>query len=302
MIRVYPKPPYLRPNPQRLPKGKRMTIALGIVGTNGIVLAADTEETIPGYMKRSQIKIIVGHHHRHDSQNIGMEIDPDRPMVAVSGAGESDYLDSANAEMVDVIISSKKTLIREMKPELQSRLVHFYKDHVIPFAQFPDRPDISLIVAVAALNQAALWTSSRNRLKWCQEYGAVGIGAFYAQTLLNKFYRPFDAHVCCAIAVYVMRYVKEYVPDCGKETQIVCMRQGEMWRPYFRDVRDLEDAFGTYASIETDALHYVIGGLDESWEKDVRRWNKKARKNIMELTKKMMSQSKRGPQMPPECY
>src|SRR5262249_13918781 len=152
--------------------------------------------------------------------------DPNRPMAAVSGAGDAEYLDSANEEMVDTILRTKKVIVSEIKSELQAKLVSFYKDHVIPFAQFPrddERPDISLLIAAAAPNQFSLWTTRRNRIKRRQGYAAVGTGAFYAQMLLTRYYRPFDARTTAILAIYIMSLVKEYVPDCGKETQLICM-------------------------------------------------------------------------------
>jgi hypothetical protein len=133
------------PKIQRLLGAKRMTMAIALAGTNGIVLAADTEETIPGYMKRSQTKILAGHHGvGKDDRSV---VDENRPMVAVSGAGHADYLDSINEEMVDAFLASKKILLSEIKPQLQANLIAFYKNHVIPFAQFPsgdERPEVQI--------------------------------------------------------------------------------------------------------------------------------------------------------------
>ena len=84
-------------------------------------------------------------------------------MAAVSGSGDADYLDSINADMVEVILRSKKTIVPEMRSELQAKLTTFYKDHVIPFAKFPtqdERPDVSLIIAASAINQHCLWTTA----------------------------------------------------------------------------------------------------------------------------------------------
>ena len=134
----------------------------------------------------------------------------------------------------------------------------------------------------------------RNLLKPCQNVGAVGMGEFYAKTLLNRLYRPFDAHTNCALAAYVMFYVKEHVPSCGKETQLVCIRQGEIWRPYFRDVRDLEDAFRTHSILETRMFHYAIGGLDERDGKGVMSSQKASRKALLRLSEKMLKQARRS--------
>src|SRR5271157_3648330 len=50
--------PLLRPKPKRLPRVRRMTIAAGYVCNSGIVLCADTQETIPGFTKTNANKLI----------------------------------------------------------------------------------------------------------------------------------------------------------------------------------------------------------------------------------------------------
>jgi 20S proteasome alpha/beta subunit len=61
-----PKPPFpklgptLKPKPRRPWRKSKMTIAAGFVCSDGIVLCADTQETITGYTKNSTEKIRTG--------------------------------------------------------------------------------------------------------------------------------------------------------------------------------------------------------------------------------------------------
>src|SRR5262245_23071991 len=57
MLARPPVPRIPRPAPRRFPPRKPMTIAVGILSDTGIVVASDTEESIPGLMKRDEGKI-----------------------------------------------------------------------------------------------------------------------------------------------------------------------------------------------------------------------------------------------------
>src|SRR5437660_1618792 len=87
---------YSRPRPRRLPERKRMTIALGVICGDGLVISADTEET-DGWLKTNQSKITV-------SQNIHLvtyekgggraKVPETAATCAVAGAGNAGYIDA----------------------------------------------------------------------------------------------------------------------------------------------------------------------------------------------------------------
>ena len=74
-----PKPPRpLLPKPRRLLQGKHMTIALGILATDGIVLAADTEMSWGNARKTEGAKIAV----------------VEQAGIAIAGAGDVGLMDA----------------------------------------------------------------------------------------------------------------------------------------------------------------------------------------------------------------
>jgi len=48
-----PAPRPFRPKPRQLPQRKRMTIAVGVLARTGVVIAADSQETVQGCPARS---------------------------------------------------------------------------------------------------------------------------------------------------------------------------------------------------------------------------------------------------------
>ena len=97
MIRP-PKPqpfqPYPRPPFKRLPRSKYVTIAAGFHCIEGIVLCADTQETVDNYIKRNVPKIAVRPQWTDDKSI---------PRVVFAGAGDGDLIDSLVGKMWGVI-------------------------------------------------------------------------------------------------------------------------------------------------------------------------------------------------------
>src|SRR5437763_7400088 len=90
-----------KPAPRRLPERKRMTIALGLLAKNGLVLAADTQETYGNGWKVSQAKIIPGL-----SANASKH---GRNHIAVAGAGSGDYIDSLARKFINAFADTSKS-------------------------------------------------------------------------------------------------------------------------------------------------------------------------------------------------
>jgi hypothetical protein len=117
-----------------------MTIAIGLVATDGVVIAADTEEQI-GSMKSDESKMLIA--------NRGLANKKAGALV-VTGAGDAGYLDSINMDICTSFFSAKSLSGARWVKTFRKQVKDFYRDHVIPFAKFPehDRPDLALVVGV----------------------------------------------------------------------------------------------------------------------------------------------------------
>src|SRR5437867_2820643 len=84
-----PKPPVPCPPrvPRRLPTRKRMTIAIGLMAQEGLVIAADTQEGTgyAGGLKADQPKVMTFVH---------PHVKNERCACAISGAGDAGYIDA----------------------------------------------------------------------------------------------------------------------------------------------------------------------------------------------------------------
>jgi 20S proteasome alpha/beta subunit len=193
-----------------------MTIALGIVATDGIVLAADTEDSYGTTAKVAQSKIGFAYHKIAGGT------------CAVTGAGGGLYIDAVTAELLDAYLGKGEVSRKRLEPILRDVLHRFHALHVIPFGQYPseDRPSFELIVSHSLKHEATLWSTDHSVMHRQKKYAAVGVGAFTAMHLLRRLFTPSTRNVMetAVLAAYVAFEAKELIQGCGQFTQVFCQK------------------------------------------------------------------------------
>src|SRR5271166_5047297 len=121
MISAPPKPLRFVPKTERLPARKRMTIAVGILASDGVVIAADREEG-DVYLK-------------NDSGKVSQAFKGTVPIgsIAVTGSGSGPYLDEVARLITDGFCDD--AVGTEATVEARIRKTHrkYYKEAVLPF-------------------------------------------------------------------------------------------------------------------------------------------------------------------------
>jgi hypothetical protein len=231
-----------------------MTIALGMLAKDGLVLAADSQETYPGSLKVTQGKILAA--------VVGPHSQP-RATLGVTGAGSATHLDALNQSICDGFAREKPSSIEACQLAIADKVLQFNMQHVAPFGGWPEheRPCCSLVVGAAVNGKFGLWTTEKTVMREVH-YGAVGIGSPYATLLLSRMWTGGHdgVRITALLAAYVMYAVKQSVEGCGKDTHIVFIEkggQGVVLEP--GRVRLLEEQFERYLLSEDAALHYVLG-------------------------------------------
>jgi hypothetical protein len=220
MIKPFPKPTI---KPKRLPRRKRMTIAIGIKARDGLVVGADSEEST-GFLKSSQQKLMP----LYLGMQVGSNPSPPTGVCVFTGAGDGGYIDAITEDLMEILYD--QTLHGHLlKKALGKRLKEFYKDHVIPFAAFPenDRPSMELLIAVQKV-QHDLYVTDRTTIRSARPYGVVGIGGTFAKNMLDSLWRPAPTKQIAALAVYVLAMVKENVEHCGKFSSVMILHDWVM--------------------------------------------------------------------------
>lgn len=237
----YPRIP--RAVPRRWPERKRMTIAIGILCQDGIVIAADTEE-VAGYMKSVQSKIMT----ILDSARTRP-----RGICAIAGAGHAGYIDALTEEIGDVFLNDTGVAGSQLKKTFGRCISDFYRENVVPFAAYPiaDRPSVELLIAVTRQHQYQLFQTDQTTIRTRVPHAAIGVGAPFAKVLLDRFWSPrCDTQLAQMLAVYVIYMVKEHIPDCGKFTDVTTLHGNKL------------DTANRLLTPELDITHVPWGQVD----------------------------------------
>jgi hypothetical protein len=208
--------PALKPPTKRLPRPKRMTICIGMLATDGIVIAADAQET-DQYYKRSQQKIFtfVG------AVSLGNNPDPPSLACAFTGAGEAGYIDAFIANTI-LRIPTNSTQ-QEFKEFLSTEVRAFHEQHIFPLAASNNRPEIEILVGAHCQWQTCMFASYGSTLRRVFPHAAIGVGAHFAMSIIDDLGGIKDLRHTELLATYVVAVTKERIEGCGKYTAIVSL-------------------------------------------------------------------------------
>lgn len=226
-----------------------MTIAAGFVCSEGIVLCADTQETVAGYTKNSTEKIRL----RRDG---GLNI-------AITGAGDTELIESIGAR-IEHALCSEYPLNGFWPPDrvqeiIQNELANSFRMYIAPYANFPkdDRPWCDLLILVTVSNGVSeyecLFRASGTTLREIDfNADCVGSGLILAKSLIERFYsRGMNLDEMVLAACYVMYQTKKWVDGCGGKTDIVISSKKNQF-------------FGGIAGYEIEDLERQFESFEES--------------------------------------
>jgi 20S proteasome alpha/beta subunit len=189
-----------------------MTIAVGVLATRGVVLVADTQLTYGTFAKSQGGKIMAVTRRRSGA-------------FALTGATDRiGYLSAVGETLADDFMAKVDTTDKAKSALRFAELLHeFHARHVVPF---PDLPSVELLIAYGKGEEFGLWQSDRSTLSERHDHGAVGIGAFVANVLLGRLWKPgLDVPTAVALAIYVVSVVKGSVDGCGLYTQALAVEE-----------------------------------------------------------------------------
>jgi 20S proteasome alpha/beta subunit len=241
----------LKPRPRRFPERKAVTIAIALLASDGIVLAADREEG-DGYLKTDQGKI-----------SFKLRLTLPIGASAVTGAGSGPYLDEIAAILNDMVTDDSEGTEDSIGPKILNTHRTYYKETVIPFSSYPyeQRPDYELLVACFGDKIKSVWSTHQLAMTKVRDYESVGVGAKVANTWFQRLYDRVPCTHAAKLAAYVVFQTKRSVRDVGGDTDVLVLRRANPMPQYVPSavLRDWENAFRFYASLERNVFYYCIG-------------------------------------------
>jgi 20S proteasome alpha/beta subunit len=214
--------PRVKHKTERLPRPKRMTICLGMLAQDGIVIAADAEES-DTYFKRSQQKILEFRSGMQPGNN-------PRPTFACAftGAGDAGYLDALFYRIIKKFPVDKVNT-QEFEELIAAEVKDFHEQHLFPLAVCPDPPEIQILIGAYAQWSTLMLVSHGSTVRRGFPYVAVGAGAHFALSLINDLsgLGIKDIKHTELLAAYVLAATKDRVEHCGKHTVMVSLHNAK---------------------------------------------------------------------------
>ena len=237
--RIIPPKPWepKAPTPKRLPQSaKYMTIVFGILQSESIIFAADTEET-GATLKLSTPKLYS--YSRDDGENL-----------VIGGAGSAFSVETIQQRLGKSFLADSASF----EDVAEAIIRQFYGDHVV---NQPDE-DFWLIFGGSFMigeekYRHRLWISEHGEVRDSNGVAAIGAGKEIARTLLKKSVVMSPLPDAELAAVHVLRLVKEQAHYCGKESMV--------WTVSGSAIRKMPDDHAQKAeklSCEIDRLNAMV--------------------------------------------
>jgi hypothetical protein len=198
-----------------------MTIAAGFRFSQGILLCADTQNTVPGVMKLNASKIVVSD-------------------LSKKGGGQLAFaLSASSVPYAHMAIERCVREVKEYKPKdrtgggirlaLEDAIEDFHQRHVYPHPNFVSTgtPGFQLLIAARSDvdKTLMLYATNDSAVTEVRDYDTVGAGSFLAHYLIPTIFRHSRMGLAdtANVAIHILRETKDYVDSCGMGSEFVVL-------------------------------------------------------------------------------
>ncbi len=215
----HPKPPYIVPRPKRLPERKAVTIIAGFKSSEGIVVCADTQETISNLSKRNVPKV------RFEPSGIREHIllagVNDLAVAFCGAANNGPFIDKIVDQAWDAV--QQTTSLDDACMAIENSIKQTYQE----FGQIYQPgycPEAELIYGVKMHGNSRLFSAFGPIVNERDTYSTGGAGYYMADFLASRMYSGFlNVYQCAILAAYILYQAKEHVNGCGGESHIAVL-------------------------------------------------------------------------------
>jgi 20S proteasome alpha/beta subunit len=226
MIKPFPKPQIFQPKTSRLFWRKAVTVVGGFRCSKGVVLLADTQETV-GVSKRHVPKLRFEQDDYSYLSLVRREDDaPPRSDLAVAFCGATD-----NGAFVDKLVdlawkaASGQPDIESVCAAIEESIGHTYQ-HFGAIYQLGYMPSAELIYGVKMNGRSRLFNALGPAVNEKREYCTGGVGTYVADFLAARMYTDgLTVQQCVILAAYILFQTKEHVDGCGGKSHIAILRE-----------------------------------------------------------------------------
>jgi hypothetical protein len=260
-----------------------MTIALGILADDGVVIAADSQESggYPGSVKTDGMKILSGVVHASDGAA--------KRSLGISGSGSAGFLDAIHQDLHEAF--DHQPDLSKFKKTARKIVRDFYHQHILPLHVLgANQPITDLVVGLSwAGKRPLLLATQHSTIRECRDFVAVGAGWEHATMLLRRIL-PHAGNLsfqrAAYLAAYVVFHVKQFVDGCGGPTHIHMLHDGYVEEFTSEQLAHLEQRFNDYLDFDALAVNYLCGRAVMNEEEALAilaKYLKSARQHTLEM-------------------
>ncbi|HLZ92024.1 MAG TPA: hypothetical protein VKQ28_09935 [Candidatus Acidoferrum sp.] len=232
-----------------------MTVIIGQLHHDGVILAADMEET--SSMKRMVSKL-------PSCTNVH------KGSMIIGGAGPACYIDDITQQLLGHFANLTSPNWPDLEDHIRTRIKEYYNNFILRWPSPEERrnEEFSLLIGTTLYQNNnfvhRLWTSEKGTLRHTARHHAIGIGADYANILLDEIPWAGSLLFHVLLTIYILKRVKRHALYVGKESQVAHMTRKTVYvsEPL---IERAEELFTKYddAAIRT----FVTTIMDKSqWE------------------------------------
>lgn len=231
-----------------------MTIAVGVLARTGVVIAADSQETVQGYWKTNQGKV----------WRSGLYAPESVGCCAVAAAGRAGYCDSLTSDILQAFNANPGVVTNsDVKALIGSQTAAFHREHVAPYHDASDL-EVECVVAYERNNAWGLFQTDRGSVLRSGNYVTVGVGRNEASAALRGLIRtPPELRAAIIAAAYGVFMAKERVDGCGNFTDIAYLTNHQTYAVSRETSALLEQSFRRWNDfVVKPMLATILGGQD----------------------------------------
>ncbi len=220
-----------------------MTLIAGFKCSDGIVLAADTEESTN--YTRGRVRKILEHHA------------PTGAVIAIAGAGHAPLIDTATEQIFEAIDTVAASTLTELRALIRKRLLRLHRLEIARYpTSDPQETVIDLLYGVrAADGELALFKSSATALSSVDRYALFGIGAILSHVVEELYKQTIDVSRGIALAIHLLNLGKRYVPGVGGDSHIYSLgATGDLFQEPVGEIRIKEKYLDKFNRIIAELL------------------------------------------------
>jgi 20S proteasome alpha/beta subunit len=181
-----------------------MTIAAGFYVSDGVLLCADTQLTIPGYLKypESKIRVWTGQ----------------GEVAFFAFAGDADFSTMAINHFTSILQKTTKDGGRREAIESECRILYETYASLPPQDSFV----LQMLLALQTKHSVQLSKISGPSFTKVTEFECIGSGAYLARAIASELYSPrMSLKEATPMAAYILGMAKRHVDGCGGNSQIL---------------------------------------------------------------------------------